>query len=159
MRRFAALMLLAGCTTTVIEQIPVIPKIESARPETIPLPTDPELLRLPDGTPPDDFVLALSVGKPSPKDGILLSEARAVRDGFFRTGYKELRMICEGDRKVMGAQRNLYEALITEGNKALSKAGRRSWWELHRGEVMFFAGILLGGGLVIGGGHALNAGN
>lgn len=153
MRQLAALLMLVcvGCATTqAVVHPPVIP--ETRRPEARDLPQDARTEALPEGistTPGEDSVEAVEAGDPAPHAGILVSEARAVRDGIYRIRYTELRRTTEADRRVWTAHREFYEEQIRRDREALEEA-QPDWWERNDGTILGVLGFVVGSAIVLG---------
>ncbi len=110
---------------------------------------DPRGEALPEGVPVGEWVEALEAGSCDhqpmpcpPRGGILVSEARAVRDGLFRVRYDELRVHYMADREVWGAQRELYEGALREADRTVH-ALRPSWWQQNALGLGFAGGLLV----------------
>lgn len=138
---------------------PTVP--EANRVELEPLPPDPDTEVL-EGNSSEDWIESLEAGscfdatgkptttiKPCPaKPGIAMSEARAARFALFKIRYRELRTSYVSDRKVFGAQRELYETRLVIADKAI-QALQPSWLDRHKGELGLLGGVILGTGLTV----------
>ena len=85
--------------------------------------------------------------------GILMSEAMAMRAARLKTSYDELRGLYEVDLRTMDREREVYERYLKAADAdaaAWQEKARRSWWEMHRGEVGLAAGIVVGVALTVG---------
>ena len=132
---------------------------ESRRPEVRPLPPDPSEESLPRGTPPrppESYVEAMeaeqcvtregvlvSDGPCPPESGLLISEARAVRDAMYRVRYPQLRQYYVSDRQVWVAQREMYESQIQLQREEIERL-QPSWWEENDGTILAAAGVVVG---------------
>jgi hypothetical protein len=157
MRQLVLVLVVAtGCATVPVVPEPLINTRHVV--ETKPLPPDPALEALPDGTPAGDWVEPLEAascldkaGKalpdaPSPcpsRSGIASSEARAVRDAMYRNRYSELRRLYEADRQLWGAHRELYEERVRTGAEELKKA-QPNWWQQHGPALGVVGGFVVG---------------
>jgi len=152
-RSILILALLAGCAST---QTPRLLPPPSA-PETRDLPPDPAEEPLPDGIPAGETVEPLEAGScydatglrggnyPCPRaSGLLASEGWAVRAGFYRLRYRELREHYEADRSVWRAHRVLYESTHAENLRRM-EAARPSWLVRNAFPIGLGAGLILGG--------------
>lgn len=148
-------LLALGCASA---PVPVATIPATRAPETRALPPDPAEEPLPPGTPAGEWVEPLEVGgcydatglhggdTPCPRRaGILSSEARAVRDGFYRIRYRELRTFYEADRTTWSAQRELYEALRRQDQATITRM-QPSWWDRNALPLGVAAGLVLGVG-------------
>lgn len=158
MRKLLAVLALVGCTSAP----PLPPTIpEERRVELEPLPPDPEDEVLPANVPTVEWVEPLevnacfdpstgkAVNKPCPaKNGIAMSEAKAIKLGFYKIRYREMRTNYASDRKVFGAQRELYETRLKLADKAIQDL-QPSWLDKHKAELGIFGGFILGVGTVI----------
>jgi hypothetical protein len=161
----ALVLLLSGCGASTVGQTrPLV--ADDRRPEARELPLDPRLEALPEGTPtdpPEDFVepveagscieadteIAAGAGYPCPsQSGILVSEARAVRDAMFRIRYPELRQTYEADRQVWAAQRELYEAQVQRDREEIERL-QPTWWTQNSFAIGTAAGFILGAAVTI----------
>lgn len=159
----ALALLTFGCgAATSAEVRPLV--ADARRPEARELPPDPRVEALPDGTPadpPENFVEPVEVGScvavgskvlpsaPCPSQGgILVSEARAARDGMFRIRYPELRQTYEADRQVWAAQRELYEAQIAADREEIERL-QPTWWDRNGFAIGTAAGFIIGAAVTI----------
>jgi hypothetical protein len=141
------LMLLAfGCGTKYVLP-PTVPPGE-ARVEERPLPPDPATEPLPAGMVEENKVEGLEQGDPAPFPGILVSEDRATRDGYFRIRYPELRKQYEGDQQVWKAHRELYETRLVLADQAIRDL-QPTWWERNAFSLGLFGGSVLGTALTV----------
>lgn len=127
------------------------------------MPAHPKTLPLPEGLAPESekMVVPIEEGMCDPQDGatytkpcpefsgIAVSEARAVRDGFYRIQYEELRTRYEADRGVWAAHRTLYETQLERDLDEIKRL-QPSWWEQHDGQVMGAIGFGIGAAIVLG---------
>lgn len=154
----AVLVLTVGCAATPVRPVSAVD--ESKWVETQPLPPHPKSLPLPDGLDPGDEKVVLPVdqgmcdakGAPAPcpeMDGLLVSEARAQRDAFFRIQYEELRTRYEADRAVWSAQRALYEGQIQLDARHIETL-QPTWWERHDGTILGVVGFAVGSAVMLG---------
>jgi len=155
-------VLMFGCGASTIRQQPLV--AVDRRPEGRALPMDPFEEDLPEGIPtepPEDWVEALEEGScvPGPGNagadapcpswsGVVVSEARAVRDGMVRTRYRELRQVYQSDRQVWSAQRELYESQLVRDREEILRL-RPSWWERNDLEVGIALGVIAGAAMTI----------
>lgn len=171
MRPLALVLVLAvasGCATTPVVPQPLISASKVV--ETKPLPPDPSLEPLPNGTPAGEWVEALESascldkegkavsGAPSPcpaRPGILSSEARAARDALFRIRYPELRRMYEADRELWAAHRALYEERIATAQDELKKA-QPNWWQQHGPALGMVGGFIVGAAMTVAITYALH---
>ena len=75
--------------------------------------------------------------------GIVVSEARAARDGLIRIRYRELRTRYEADRTVWRAHRELYETQLRLAAEQLEGLAP-SWWDRRKGTVGAALGVVVG---------------
>ena len=160
MRLLLAVVLLSACATEKVIPPKPEPYLSGSDLEERVLPPNPETEALPKDTPPAEWVEAQEESAKC-HAGILVSEARATRDGYFRLRYKELRQDYEADRKVWKAHRSLYERQL---QLDLSKIQAMTpppptWWEQNSPTVIAVTGVtvgvLFGAGLTVGVGYAL----
>lgn len=154
MTRALPLVVLAlGCASTP-RPTPAIPLTRA--PEVRELPSDPAEEALPPGTPPGESIEPLEAGscydatgvrggnQPCPsRSGLLVSEARAVRDGLYRIRYRELRVLYGGDRTTWSAQRELYEAMIARDRAEIERL-RPTWLQQNGLALGLASGLVLG---------------
>ena len=163
-RPLALLALLAACATA--QPLPPLVQPPNA-PERRELPTDPADEPLPPGIPAGESVEPLEAGScydasglqggnyPCPRvSGILATEAWAVRAGFYRVRYRELREHYLADRTVWTAHRALYETVHAENVRRLREA-QPTWFERNAFPLGVGAGIIIGAGVVLAIGSAL----
>jgi hypothetical protein len=154
MRALLSLVLIftIGCATpsAYVPTVAVERRIEEK-----PLPPDPATEPLPTGTPSGDWLEPAEKGQTLTRSGILISEARATRDGIFRIRYPELRRNYEADRQVWMAHRELYEARLKAADEALKKA-EPGWWQQHGPALGMVAGFLVGAALTVALTYALS---
>jgi hypothetical protein len=158
----------AGCATAPVVPQPLISAKQVV--EAKPLPPDPALEPLPNGTPAGEWVEALEAascldkagkalpGAPSPcpaRSGIASSEARAARDALFRIRYPELRRMYEADRELWGAHRALYEERIATAEEELKKA-QPNWWQQHGPALGMVGGFVVGAAMTVAITYALH---
>ena len=129
---------------------PTVPDTVVKRVEQQPLPPDPADEPLPDGIPPGEWVEPVEAGAcagkapPCPeKSGILVSEARAVRDAKYRVRYKELRKNYEADRVVWGAHRELYEERLKLADREIQDL-QPNWWDRNKLQIGVVGGVIIG---------------
>lgn len=157
---FCLLVAAVGCGAAQIPEVRPLVAVDR-RPEAWDLPVDPRLEPLPEGsssTLGEDFVepleagfcveadgeVAAGSGYPCPaQSGLLISEARALRDAAYRIRYPELRRAFEADRQIWAAQRELYEAQIAADHREIERL-QPTWWETHDGEVLTAVGVVVG---------------
>lgn len=150
------LLALMGCRAAV-QPPPLVSATRS--PEARALPPDPAEEPLPPGTPPEETIEPLEAGScydgrglrspaavacPS-NSGLLVSEGRAVRDGFYRIRYRELRTLYVADRTTWSAHRELYEALRVRDQAEIQRL-QPSFLDRYGLAVGLTAGFLLGVG-------------
>jgi hypothetical protein len=156
MRLLVLALVATGCASVPVIPEPLINQRQVV--EAKPLPPDPALEALPDGTPAGDWVEALEAascldkaGKalpdaPSPcpsRSGIAVSEARATRDALYRIRYPELRRMYEADRQLWATHRELYEERVRTAAEELKKA-QPNWWERHGPALGVVGGFAVG---------------
>lgn len=127
------------------------------RVESDPIGPDPETEKLEGNLPPEDWVEPIEKGgciaanggfatamRPCPaKSGIAMSEAHAARTALYKIRYKELRVDYVSDRKVWGAQRELYEKRLQLADQAIQDL-QPSWWDRHKAEFGVIGGFVIG---------------
>lgn len=153
LRDSLALLMICSCATTLPTPPTVLPE---HRIEEEPLPVDPDNEKLPG--PQEEWVepleagscvdqsgkFSLQVSKPCPlRSGISMSEAKAARFGLYKIRYRELRTSYEADRKVVSAQRALYETRLQLADKAIQNL-QPGFWDVHKGEISLIGGFILG---------------
>lgn len=159
MRKLLAILVLSamGCGAGAAQRPahppadPLVP--DARRPEVRPLPPDPATEPFPEGTPADPaegYVEPIEAGQcaemeyPCPSvSGILISEARAVRDAMFRIRYPQLREYYVADRQVWKAHRELYETQIESQREEIERL-QPSWWERNDGTILAAVGVVAG---------------
>lgn len=150
-----AALLTASCATSKPTPPKPEPYLSGSDLEERALPPDPEVEALPKDTPPDEWVEAQEEGT-SCKAGILESEARATRDGYYRLRYKELRQNYIADQKVWKTHRSLYERQLQLDLTKIHDLTPPppSWWDENGATVIVVTavstGVLLGAGLTVG---------
>lgn len=154
MRSLLSLVLIftVGCATPAA-YVPTVAM--ERRIEEKPLPPDPATEPLPAGTPAGDWLEPVEKDQKLTRSGLLVSEARATRDGLFRIRYPELRRNYEADQQVWKAHRELYEARLKAADEALKKA-EPGWWQQHGPAVGMVGGFLVGAALTVALTYALN---
>lgn len=132
----------------VLPTAPTVPNDIRKRVEMRELPEDPADIVLPEGYVPGDWLVAYSSadcqteGCPD-KDGILVSEERAWRDGMYRIKYRELRRFFEADRSVWDIHRELYETRLMLGDQEIQRL-QPSWWDNNKFQFGVVGGLALG---------------
>lgn len=139
--------------TSVTPLPPTIPA--EHRVENDPVPPDPETETLDPKMSSADWVEPLDSGschdaagrllvKPCPtRSGIAMSESKAARFGLFKIRYRELREVLIADRKVFGAQREVYETRLQLADKAIRDL-QPGWIDQHKAELGLIGGFVLG---------------
>lgn len=151
MRALLFALVLSGCAGAT--PVPVVPDVR--RVETAELPPDPAQEALPSGLPAGEWVEAMEAGSCGPtsrapcppRSGILVSEARAVRDGYYRVRYPELRRLYETDRRVWAAHRELYEQAVQTRDAAIQQL-QPDWFQRNAFSLGFGAGAVIVGAVV-----------
>lgn len=143
----------SGCAHEVV-RYPMVPEVETKRPEMAPLPPNPADEPLPEKTPKGDWLYPVEKDEKADDAGILVSEERATRDGMYRVRYKELRSICEADRAQWKAQRDIYEWQVAAARDALKKA-EPNWFDKHKGDLGLLGGLVLGITMTVAAGAAI----
>jgi len=122
---------------------PTVPDSAIKRVEEAPLPPDPSIEPPPDGVPSEEWVEPHEPGTCSGKPGILISEGRAARDARFRIRYRELRTICEVDREVWKAHRDLYETRLGLAVRTIQSL-QPGWWDRNKFQLGVVGGMVIG---------------
>lgn len=107
------------------------------------MPSDAQTVPLPEGIPDDQRVEAIEQGVAAPFPGVLMGEGRAARLSLVSTGYDEMRVLYEQDKKVWTAQRELYETRLALADKAIHDL-QPSWWTQHAFSLGLVGGLTLG---------------
>jgi hypothetical protein len=85
-----------------------------------------------------------NASKPCPTEsGIVVSEERAYRDGFYRIEYGLLLQNYDSDRTVWSAHRELYEERLRLADRAIQDL-QPGWWERNKFQLGVAGGMVLG---------------
>lgn len=159
-----------GCgATTSSEHRPIV--AEDRRPEARDLPPDAVIEPLPAGVPTEpseNYVMPFESGfcisgdgtdraeGPCPLiSGIVVSEARAMRDATYRIRYPELRQLYQSDRQVWTAHRELYESQIVADREEIERL-RPTWWERNDMAIGIAIGLVTGAAITVAITYAVN---
>ncbi|MBN8609636.1 MAG: hypothetical protein J0L92_03580 [Deltaproteobacteria bacterium] len=135
--------LLVGCVPTVAPAA-----VDHTMPEPLvatELPDEPE-----DIAPEERWTFAVDGVEVAPgdvRDGILFSDAMAMRAAQLRIGYDELRALYTIDLRTWGRERSIYERMLQLADEEVTELRRRAertWWELNGDEVGLVLGLVLG---------------
>lgn len=150
----AALIVLAvGCAPT------VAPAVERTLPAPLvatELPPEP-----PDVSPNERWTVAVEgveVGPGDERDGVLFSDAMALRAAQLRVEYDRLRALYQIDQRTWAREREVYERHLRLGDEEIAvwrARAARSWWEINGDEISFFLGLALGAAATVGVGAVL----
>jgi hypothetical protein len=154
MRVLAPLVLLCfACATTEVaeqgERPPAIPKAKWVEEKPLGEDAAKTKLPLPKGADATERVEAIEEGAAAPFAGVVVNEARALRDAQFRIAYPGMRERYEADRGVFSAHRLFYETQLAQAEDEVSKL-QPSWWDEHKGDLAFVGGFILGAALTAG---------
>lgn len=138
---------LVGCAHSQAAREPLLP--DNYYVESEPLPQHPDDIPLDANIPKEDWVQAVERGQTLDKPGLCFSESHAARDALYRIQYKELRGVCEANRKDWRSQRVLYEYIVSDQAKALDRA-MPTWWDDHKFDIGVGAGFVLGSAVAVG---------
>jgi hypothetical protein len=144
---FVFIFFVAGCAAVPVRGDPTFS--QSHRVETIPLPEDPERIAIPSNIPKEEWLEAQEAGVLAKRSGILVSEARAYRDGLFRISYRELRAIVMSEQSVWAAHRELYEERLQQADRKIRDM-QPDWFTRHEGQLGVVGGFIVGASLTVG---------
>ncbi len=87
------------------------------------------------------------------RDGVLFSDAMALRVGQLVVEYERVRGLYLIDMRTWGRERSIYERHLTLADQEIATwrtRAERSWWEVNGDEVGLFLGLVLGAGVTLG---------
>lgn len=89
---------------------------------------------------------AIKKGEPAPQDGILIDSDKAVLYKAIQAERDRRRTELEAERLRQRTQGVIYKAAV----KRLEEETKRSWWDRHKGGVLFAVGATVGMAIVLG---------
>jgi len=92
------------------------------------------------------------------RDGVLFSDAIAMRAAQLRVEYDRIRGLYQIDLRTWAREREIYERMLSTADEEIAswrQRAERSWWELNGPEVALVLGAVLGIGMTIGIGAVL----
>ncbi len=146
---FALLVLVAGCG---------VPAASPASQHTLPEPLVAAVLppEPPEVAPEDHWtapVEAVEVGPGDLRDGVLFSDAMAMRVGQLAVEYDRIRGLYLIDIRTWERERQVYERHLTLADEEIAAwrtRAQRSWWEINGDETGLILGLVLGAGVTMG---------
>lgn len=148
MRLVALVMLTLGCAPT------IAPAAERTLPGSLVATELPaELEDVPPGERWAVPAEGVEVAPGDVRDGVLFSDAMALRAARLRVEYERIRGLYQIDLRTWAREREVYERMLGLADEEIATwRGRadRSWWEVHGPETAFVLGTVLGIGASIG---------
>jgi hypothetical protein len=129
---FLMIFLVVGCSS-------IQKTIDVPRPVLDKMPESPSQV-----VPGENWVVSVETPEDcKDRHGILMSEGKAELLAEYRVAYPGLRKFCELDRELWSGKWWISQRLLVEADARI-KEMQPGWWDLNKGTISFFGGMLVG---------------